>query len=108
MYASDSYVSNFDNTVNKVCILCNIDNNIPHLFVDCVKVKIFWEKLKTRLSIVEGRAIPLKTIDIFGMVNSSRKSIIICILQAKWYIHFNKQENHALNLLMFFCFYEVY
>ena len=32
VYASDSYVSNFDNTVNRVCILCHVDNNnLPSL-----------------------------------------------------------------------------
>ena len=38
VYSSDSYMSNFYNTVKRICILCHVDNNIPHLFVDCIKV----------------------------------------------------------------------
>ena len=47
VYASDSYVSNFDNTVNKTCRQCHVNNNIPHLFVDCIKVKQFWNLFRT-------------------------------------------------------------
>ena len=46
VYASDSYVSNFDNTVNKVCILCNVDSNNPQLYVDCIKVQFFLDQFK--------------------------------------------------------------
>ena len=105
VYASDSYVSNFDNTVNRVCILCHVDNNIPHLFVDCIKVDQFWKNMKIWLSTVEGKATPLKTIDIiFGIISSARKSINFCILHAKWYIHLNKQVDnhiHFANFLLY-------
>ena len=102
VYASDSYVSNFDNTVSRVCILCHVNNNIPHLFVDCIKVDQFWKDMKIWLSTVEGKAMPLKTIDIiFGMITSARKSINFCILHAKWYIHLNKQEDNHINFAHF-------
>lgn len=105
VYASDSYVSNFDNTVNKVCILCNVDNNIPHLFADCIKVKTFWKNLMTWLSIVEGKEIKIKTIDIiFGMITGSNKRINFCMLQAKWYIHLNKQGDQHVNFANFLCY----
>ena len=64
VYASDSYVSNFDNSVNKNCQDCAVVNNIPHQFVDCIKVKMFWEHLKHWLGVAEGRVILLSTIDI--------------------------------------------
>jgi len=105
VYASNSYVSNFDNTVSKTCILCNVDNNIPHLFVDCIKVKLFWENLKAWLNIVEGKTIPVKTVDIiFGIITGSSKGINFCILQAKWYIHLNKQKDDQVIFANFLCY----
>jgi len=41
IYASDSYISNFDNTVSKTCNQCQADKNIPHLFVECINVYPF-------------------------------------------------------------------
>lgn len=102
VYASDSYVSNFDNTVSKVCILCKVDNNIPHLFVDCIKVDNFWENFKTWLNNVTGRVFPITTVDIiFGILSGTVKSVNICVLHAKWFIHINKQIDHHVNFVHF-------
>ena len=69
------------------------------------KVDQFWKDMKIWLSIVESKAIPLKTIDIiFGMITSARKSINFCILHAKWYIHLNKQNDHHVNFANFLCY----
>ena len=40
-YATDSYVSNFNYTINKQCVQCHV-NVLPHQFVYCIKVKRFW------------------------------------------------------------------
>ena len=66
---------------------------------------MFWENLKTWLNTVEGKAIPVKTIDIiFGMITGSGKGINVCILQAKWYIHLNKQKDLHVNFENFLCY----
>ena len=61
--------------------------------------------MKIWLSTVEGKATPLKTIDIiFGKKTSEGKSINFCILHAKWYIHLNKQvdnHKHFANFLLY-------
>ena len=93
-YASDSYVANFDNTVSKMCTQCLLDNNIPHLFVDCIKVQKFWTDLQNWLNSIGNMALALTTRDIiFGIVNSASFMINFCILHAKWYIHLNKKED---------------
>ena len=88
VYASDSYVSNFDNSVNKNCRDCPVVNNIPHQFVDCIKVKMFWEHLNHWLVVSEGCVVLLSTTDIiFAIPNGTNIRTNFCMLHAKGFIH---------------------
>ena len=106
VYASDSYVSNFDNTVSKNCQDCAIVNNIPHQFVDCVKVQMFWEHFKRWLGMAEGHVVLLSTVDIiFGIPNRTQLRTNFCILHAKWFIHVRKLQKEPVyfdNFLVYF------
>ena len=94
VYASNSYVSNFDNSVKKICQLCNIEDNIVHLFVDCKRVKQFWLEFKTFLTACLDNTISLTTIEIiFGKFGLKYTAVNFCILYAKWYIHLNKDKD---------------
>ena len=42
IYATDSFVSNFDDSVTKECKTCNVKNNIIHLFLKVDKREIFF------------------------------------------------------------------
>ena len=44
VYATDSYVANFDATVNKMCIQFNVSKNILHIFVDYMNATNFWTR----------------------------------------------------------------
>ena len=84
VFPTYSYVSNFYNTVRKICNLCHVENNIPHMFVDCVKVNQFWQSCKVWLAGIEGNAINLSTSKIiFGIQSGSKLYINFCILHAK-------------------------
>ena len=105
VFPTDSYVSNFDNTVSKTCPLCQVDNNIPHLFVDCVKVIQFWQYFKLWLTMIEGNDIKLSTSNIiFGIHSGSKLCINFCILHAKWFINVNRKVDHNLNFDLFKCY----
>ena len=98
VFATDSYVSNFDPSVSKTCIHCLVDNNIPHLFVDCIKVCEFWQHFKTWLNNVEGYAINISTTDIiFGIHTSLKTSVNFCILHAKWFISLRRLDEYNVN-----------
>ena len=53
IYASDSYVSNFDETVDYMCSLCNAPNNIVHCFAECIRVKQFWSEIQNYIKEIE-------------------------------------------------------
>ena len=107
VYASDSYVSNFDNTVSKICNQCHVDNNIPHLFFDCIKVKQFWDQFITWLNSIDNTLPVLSTVDIiFGIPKCSLYLANYCILHAKWYIHLQKQENKNVSFNKFLLYFE--
>ena len=107
VYASDSYVSHFDNTVRKTCIHCHVDNNIPHLFVDCKKVKVFWTLFMTWLRNIDNTLPVLSTADIiFGIPKCSFFLTNYCLLHAKWYIHSQKKDNHDINFNNFLLYFE--
>lgn len=96
VYASDSYVSNFDNSVSKICRLCLCDNNIPHLFVDCIRVRQFWIDLKEWLATIVTVNVDFSTAEIiFGILKGASYKVNFCLLHAKWYIHITKQDNPA-------------
>ena len=45
-YATDSYVSRFNKSVNKHCKFCSEENNIVHWFLSCKKLSDFWKLFK--------------------------------------------------------------
>ena len=96
IYASDSYVSNFDDTVSKLCYRCHVDNNIPHFFVDCIRARHFWHIFNNWISTIEGSIITFTTSEIiFGKFGISNKSqyMNLCILYAKYFLHLKKETN---------------
>jgi len=105
VYATDSYVANFDATVNKMCAQCKVSNNIPHLFVDCMKVTDFWTQFKLWISIIEGHNIKLSSSNIiFGILNNAAYRQNFCILQAKWFIHLHKTD-YLINFNQFLLYF---
>ena len=97
VYASDSYVSNFDNTVSKTCNQCQVDNNIPHLFVDCIKVIPFWRQLNAWLKEIDVGLPIFSTADIiFGIPKKVSFMPNFCILHAKWFIHLHKADDQNI------------
>ena len=101
VYASNSYVSNFDATVQKNCQNCKVEDNIVHLFVHCQKVKQFWTNFKEFITKSSEKTFSLTTAEIiFGKFGISNTAPNFCILHAKWFIHLNKKENN----ISFNCF----
>ena len=102
VYATDSYVAKFDETVNETCIKCDQINNIPHFFVDCIKVQQFWLDFKGWINNIEGKIIDLKTIDIiFGIIQTCTFRINFLLLHAKWWIHVNREQKQNILFLPF-------
>ena len=100
IYASDSFVSIFDNTVNKNCSQCDIKNNIIHMFVECSLLKDFLALLEKWLkcNFQKECKLDFKTI-LFGDLNKDSFILNYCLLIAKWYIHQTRQmqkENQKL------------
>ena len=93
VYATNSYVSNFDNSVHKICQSCDVDDNIVHLFVDCKKVRKFWIEFKELITTSLQKPFSLSTQEIiFGKFGAMDLTPNYCILHAKWYIHMNKDK----------------
>ena len=102
VYATDSYVAKFDETVNETCTKCDQINNIPHFFVDCIKVQQFWLDFKGWINNIEGKIIDLKTIDIiFGIIQTCTFRINFLLLHAKWWIHVNREQKQNILFLPF-------
>jgi hypothetical protein len=97
-YASDSMVSNFDDSVSKMCTLCNTENNIVHQFIDCVNVTQFWQALKHWFQTVFRKEYNLTLSNIlFGLLNIVSVQENFCLLYAKFFIHHNKGSVIHLN-----------
>jgi len=93
VYASDSYVSNFGNTVSKKCSQCHVDNNIPHFFVDCSKVKPFWILFKAWFANIDNSLPELNTPDIiFGILKYSCYLVNYWVIHAKWFYSSTKNR----------------
>ena len=92
-YASNSFVANFNDTVSKICPYCDVEDNIVHAFVDCIKIKQFWNDFKDFTKIVLKTPFTLTTAEIiFGKLNTTYAATNFCILHAKWFIHLNKNQ----------------
>jgi hypothetical protein len=87
VYASNSYVSNFDNTVNEKCTQCNIKSDICHMFYLCENVRPFWHSVeKWYTAQIDKVDLSLKDV-ILGKVALQSHLINYCILHAKWFLH---------------------
>ena len=107
MYASSSYVSNFDKTVSKNCILCGEINNIQHFFAECVNVRTFWQELKIWLRNNEQKDISINTNNIiFGIYKESNYQANFYILHAKWYIHLQRESMRPICLTTFLNYFK--
>ena len=105
VYATDSYVSNFDNSVSKICLQCDCVNNIAHFFVNCKRVNQFWVLFKNWMSLIEGKIININTLDIiFGIHSYLAFRINFCILHAKWWIHLCRELERNTNFGHFLCY----
>ena len=88
VYATDSYVNNFDKSVNKTCIVCNVKNDIVHWFYECNCLKPFIELLENWLTrYLEMKKRLDSKIMIFGCIEEKNFLVNYCILHAKLYIH---------------------
>ena len=102
IYATPSYVSNFDMNVNKTCAHCESVNNLAHVFAECIKVKLFWICFEAWLNNIENVQIKLTTSDIiFGLHKKFDFLYNFCILHAKWWIHLNREEDQLVNFYHF-------
>ena len=86
-YATDSFVSHFDNNVCINCQYCNVKNNIIHWFVSCTKVDAFW-KLFTRWFNVNMDTDYISDVNtiLFGNCEPNSTCINLCVLIAKMFI----------------------
>jgi hypothetical protein len=92
-YASNSYVSNFDDTVNQMCILCNTKCNTQHTFSECIKVTAFWNNFTDWINEIPSIFFEPTTKNIlFGNLETNSFSENFCLLHAKWYIHSKREE----------------
>jgi len=88
VYATDSYVSNFDKSVNKTCIVCNVKNDIVHWFYECICLKPFLELFENWLTRYIEMNIKLdKKVMIFGYIEEKNFLVNYCILYAKMFIN---------------------
>ena len=88
IYATDSYVNNFDKTVKKLCCHCNTKNNIIHWFAECSKLKQFWKLFSNWITGNFGLNFKFdKNVILFGYIDQPAFELNYCILFAKWYIH---------------------
>ena len=107
IYATDSFVSNFDDTVTKECKTCNVKNNIIHWFFECSLLKHFLRLFQNWLNLNVNIDMKLECLTmLFGYSNDKMFLANYCILQAKWYIHKTRQKYKEPAQLYFFfiCF----
>ena len=94
VYASNSYVSNFDHNINKNCSVCKICADICHMFYDCIYVNMFWCKLNEWLSHHISPTMLSKKDIIFGQLLPNSELINFCILHGKWFLHREYKKNN--------------
>ena len=94
IYATDSYVNNFDKTVKKNCEVCKQKNNLFHCFFECQLLQSF---LKLLCNWIRQNFNPLFELDVktilFGEIGEKAFIINYCLLHTKWYIHKTRQKH---------------
>ena len=87
VHASKSYVSGFDKTVNTECDLCNVKNDICHVFYYCKHVKEFWASFEQWLQLLSFPVnASLKNV-LFGVLEPISLIQNFCLLHAKCFLH---------------------
>ena len=88
IYATDSYVNNFDKSVDMKCCFCNVKNNIMHWFAECCMLNLFLKLLEKWL---QKNFYPQLQLDpvtiIFGCLDKNAFIVNYTLLHAKLYIH---------------------
>ena len=94
IYASDSFVSNFDPRINKNCNTCLVPNSIIHTFFDCQLLHAFLNKLEKW---IQDNIITTYKLEIikfmFGCIQ--KKSFIINFIEihVKYFIHTSRIQH---------------
>ena len=107
IYATDSYVSNFDDTVSATCKYCYLTKNIIHWFSLCCKLESFWKLFEMWLSKNLDIYVILNPAQIiFGYLEPDNFIVNYCILHAKQYIH-KKHLSYQGTTLWVFSFTDI-
>jgi hypothetical protein len=105
-YASDSFVSHFDRTVDKNCNHCNKENCAVHCFAECKKVQTIWTRMCTWYNNIFGTKVSLSTREIiFGKLSNTEHCLNFLLLHLKWFIHSCRMKDQApwfMNFLLYF------
>ena len=92
VYATDSYVANFCDTVSKECQLCHTKNDIPHFFYRCAKAQHFWSQFVRWFQQISPTEMLTVTDVLFGKPGKNNDALNYCIMQAKWYLHIERKS----------------
>ena len=102
IYATDSYVNNFDKTVKQNCEVCKMKNNIKHCFFECQLLQHF---LKFLDNWIRHNFNPQFQLDVqtmlFGEIDEKSFIVNYCLLHAKWYIHKTRKTHNNTQMLYF-------
>ena len=99
------YVSKFDHTVEKNCLICNqVTDDISHFFYDCKMCTHFWDKIRhwmndNFIDIDSNQEICRKNVVLGNLSNKEHfYEINFIILYSKYFIYLKKKTNsHYLN-----------
>ena len=88
IYACDSLVSKFDDSVSETCAFCSEYNDIVHWFVICKELRPLWDHFQKwcQKNLQMHVAIDIPTI-LFGDLRKDSFIVNYCILHMKDYIH---------------------
>jgi hypothetical protein len=85
---------------DKKCVVCGLEDDLQHFFIDCKNVKVFWKNVLdwwNRLNILEINLYreELRENLLFGFLNTSNWYNVLnyVIMCAKWYIYMNRINN---------------
>ena len=72
------------------------------MFVDCIRVELFWTGFKEWLDRIEDNTLHIRTQDIiFGILSTPSVRPNFLILHAKWWIHLSRNDEQNVNFQSF-------
>ena len=72
------------------------------MFVDCIRVELFWTGFKEWLDRIENKTLNIRTQDIiFGILSTPSVRPNVLILHAKWWIHLSRIDEQNVNFHSF-------